>query len=604
MRQPLAGIAIGLGGLLTILLLSGTAGAVSPPAVPAGFYGTATLDNGTPVPDGTAIAVRVDDGSVGTTTVSGGAYEAYLPADAGARVTFTVGNATVGNASIEAGTTWLPLTVPTAALAVEDGADDDTGEASGEDDTDGGDEGDESDDGGTDSEPDTGSESGGTAGSGGSEDGDTDGESDTGGDNTADDNTESEPDTGSGTGETDESVSAPDSGDAAPDEPTPPPEDVPEEDPPSNESDVPENVTDGSPDANASDPNLPSNRTDDAPGDNETDTPKNETTDSPTDDGPGGGGSGGGGSSSGGGGGGGGAPVSSPVIDLTSVDAPSPTPANETYTRPVSELDTETVATIEAVSPVPLNLTNRNGTAGVGYPVADPSTNRSLTTFASGLTTDRVAYTGDAPAYLLEGVTPESTGPAPGAPLLAGAALTEAPGPITLTATLSEASAPRAADLRTFQYADGWTPVEHTVDGRTVQAELSAAGPFAVVHAPAPTAAIEAPAEAEAGEVIVVSAAEASVPAGEIVAYRWEIGDRPFRGPAPVVQVPDRSSLEVTLTVETDAGRTATATETVSVQPSPPFIPGPTPGLGIGVTLLALVGLGGLLVRWVGSRRS
>ncbi len=118
---------------------------------------------------------------------------------------------------------------------------------------------------------------------------------------------------------------------------------------------------------------------------------------------------------------------------------------------------------------------------------------------------------------------------------------------------------------------------------------------MAIVAAPKPTATIDAPAEATAGETVVLSATESHVSAGSIAAYRWQVGNETYRGPAPIVTVPETEQLAVAVTVETAAGRAANTTQEITVTADSP-LPFPTPGFGL---LLA----GGGILTWLLYRR-
>jgi len=100
----------------------------TPPAAPAGYYGSVTTDAGDPVPEGTAIAILVDGDAYDTTTVTAGAYEAYVPSDAGDTVVFEIGGVAAGNATIVAGTSEVPLVVPASALETDEATDTSTNE--------------------------------------------------------------------------------------------------------------------------------------------------------------------------------------------------------------------------------------------------------------------------------------------------------------------------------------------------------------------------------------------------------------------------------------------------------------------------------------------
>ena len=132
-------------------------------------------------------------------------------------------------------------------------------------------------------------------------------------------------------------------------------------------------------------------------------------------------------------------------------------------------------------------------------------------------------------------------------------------------ATLEDAEVP-TEDLVVVGLKDGWSALEttrfETDDGVTLVAETPVFDEFAVVASTEPTPAIESTV-GEAGETVTLDASGSSDEYGEIVGYRWEVGDETHEG--ETVEVTANDGDEVTLTVTNDAGLSATATETVEV---------------------------------------
>jgi iron complex transport system substrate-binding protein len=132
-------------------------------------------------------------------------------------------------------------------------------------------------------------------------------------------------------------------------------------------------------------------------------------------------------------------------------------------------------------------------------------------------------------------------------------------------ATLEDVGVP-TEDLVVVGLNDGWSALEttrfDTDDGVTLVAETPVFDEFAVVASTEPTSVIESTVGG-ADETVTLDASGSSDEYGEIVSYRWEVGDETHE--RETVEVTANDGDEVTLTVTNDAGLSATATETVEV---------------------------------------
>ena len=129
--------------------------------------------------------------------------------------------------------------------------------------------------------------------------------------------------------------------------------------------------------------------------------------------------------------------------------------------------------------------------------------------------------------------------------------------------TLEDAGVP-AEDLLVVGLDEGWKSLEttriETDAGVTLVAETSAFGEFAVVASAEPTPVVESTVGEEDGTV-TLDASSSSDEYGEIVSYRWEMGDETYEG--ETVELAAEDGGEISLTVTNDAGLSATTTETV-----------------------------------------
>jgi iron complex transport system substrate-binding protein len=108
-----------------------------------------------------------------------------------------------------------------------------------------------------------------------------------------------------------------------------------------------------------------------------------------------------------------------------------------------------------------------------------------------------------------------------------------------------------------------WKPLEtspiETDDGVTLVAETPVFGEFAVVATTEPTPVFETSAGDDG--TVTLDASGSSDEYGDVVRYRWEVGDETYEG--ETVELTAEEGDDVTLTVTNDAGLSATTTETI-----------------------------------------